>query len=140
MKNYIFILLAMLLSFQAKAQKTELKAIKKTIRTFAQAGDQNNADLLAEQLDANYRVLMNRLFGSDKVTVMDKQAYLEKIRSKEFGGDDRALKFEEIIINGNSASVRVKMTGRKMSFVSLISLVKDSDQQWKLVSDIPMVL
>jgi hypothetical protein len=82
---------------------------------------------------------MNRLFGSTEVSVMPREVYLDKIKSKEFGGDDRKLKIEDINVNGTNASTKVTFKGSKMTFVSIILLVKDGNGQWKLISEVPMV-
>ncbi len=121
------------------AQNQEAKAIKKVIAAFAEAGDQNNAEILSTYLDDNYRVVMNRLFGSDQVNILPRSVYLEKIKTKEFGGDDRTVSVDNILINGTTASAKATFKGKKMTFISLITLVKDKNNDWKLVSDIPMV-
>ena len=121
------------------AQASDAKDIKAAITGFAKAGDMNDADKLAEYLDTNYRVVMNRLFGSSKVNIMPREVYLEKIRKKEFGGDTRKLTFDNLVINGTTASVMVTMKGKKATFISLITMVQNADGRWKLVSDVPMV-
>ena len=123
----------------AYGQSEDTKAIKATIAAFAKAGDQNKVDVLAEYLDDNYRVVMNRLFGSKEVSTMSKAIYLEKIRTKEFGGDQRSLTIKKLVINGSTASAQVTFKGQKLTFVSVITLVKDGTGKWKLVSDMPIV-
>ncbi len=136
-----FITMIAILAFAlgANAQSQDTKAIKKVITAFAKAGDQNDAEKLGSYLDDNFRIVMNRLFGSDKVSILPKSVYLQKIKSKEFGGDDRDISFENFLVNGTSASAKVVLKGKKMTFVSLITLVKDKNDDWKLVSDTPMV-
>lgn len=139
MKTFFLICLISLLSISCKAQQSDTKAIKTTIKTFALAGDKNDTNLMEQQLDANYRIVMNRLFGSKEVIIMNKKNYLEKIDNKEFGGDNRKLTFEELIINGNTAVAKVVMTGEKSTFHSLILLVKNANNSWKLISDTPII-
>ena len=83
---------------------------------------------------------MNRLFGSKEVSIMSKSVYLEKIKSKEFGGDERSLSIHSITINGTTALAKVSFLGKKMTFVSLLSLVKNANGSWLLINDMPMVL
>ncbi|MFK8038771.1 MAG: nuclear transport factor 2 family protein [Crocinitomicaceae bacterium] len=128
-----------LLTFTGNAQNKDIKNIKKTITQFALAADNNNDKELATYLDDNYRIVMNRLFGSESISIMSKSVYLEKIKSKEYGGDTRTLTFENVIINGNTASAKVILKGEKMTFISLFILVKDNDNNWKLISDTPVV-
>lgn len=135
-----FTLSAMLLGPIANAQKADAKAIEKTIRTFSKAGDEQNVNDLEVVLDASYRVVMNRLFGSTTAIVMTRDAYLDKIRNKEFGGDSRKVTIENVLINGETASAKVTFKGAKMTFVSLMTLVKTAEGNWMLVSDLPSVI
>lgn len=140
MKHFMFILtLTLLASTASQAQNSDVQAIHATIEAFAQAGDHNNADRLAEVLDDNYQVVMNQLFGSQEVSVMPRAIYLEKIRSKEFGGDDREVTVESVLLNGLTASAKVSLVGEKMTAVSILTLVKDAEGQWKLIGDMPAI-
>jgi len=141
MKKYILIgLVSFLVWGSLQAQHKEEEAVKATVTAFAKAADDNDATLLDNYLDENYRIVMNRMFGSKQVDVMPKAVYLEKIRSKEFGGDDRQLKFDLVIINGNTAMAKVVFTGSKMSFTSVLNLVKNEGGDWKLVNEIPVLI
>ncbi len=131
-------LLSLILSVNTFASE-DMQAITTTIFAFAEAGDENNADELANYLDENYRIVMNQLFGSETVSIMDRQTYLDKIKSKEFGGDKREVIIESITLNGNTAYVKVIMKGKMMSTISLIGLVKNKDGIWKLISDILVI-
>lgn len=140
MRKIILLGIVSLFSSQlAMAQKSEEKAVKKTVEAFIKAGDQNDVEALDKLLDANYRVVMNRLFGSKEVSVVPRSVYMEKIKSKEWGGDERKIEIQRVTLNGNSANVHVSLTGKKMTFISLLTLVKDGDGNWQLVSDVPMI-
>lgn len=121
------------------AQKNESKNIEKVIIEFSKAGDENDSKKLETYLDDNYRVVMNRLFGSKEISIMSKSVYLEKIRIKEYGGDKRELAIKNIVINGTTASAQVTFKGTKMTFISLILLIQDSEGNWKLISDMPII-
>ncbi len=139
MKNSVlFCIICLAAAFSSQAQE-DIREIKKTISSFSMAGDKNDVVVLDKYLDKNYRVIMNRLFGSDEVTVLSKTIYLDKIRTKEFGGDQRKLTFSEIVVNGSTATAKVIFEGSKMTFTSLLTLLKDSAGDWKLVCDIPVV-
>jgi len=90
-------------------------------------------------LDNNYRIVMNRLFGSTEVSVISRDVYLEKIRMKEFGGDNRKVEIESIVQNGATASAKVSFIGSEMTFISILTLLKSGDDQWKLLSELPVV-
>ena len=64
---------------------------------------------------------------------------LEKIRNKEFGGDSRKVKIENLLLNGSTASAKVSFAGSQMSTMNLLTLVQASDGTWKLVSDMPVI-
>lgn len=140
MKRSFFIgLICLLTSTISMAQQTTTSAVKKTILAFSTAGDNSNAEQLSQHLDDNYRVVMNRLFGSKEVSVLSKNIYLQKIKAGELGGDKRTVVFQEVIVNGSSASAKVTFKGSKLTFTSLITLIQDTKGNWKLVSDVPVV-
>ena len=135
----ISIVSLLFLATVCKAQEVEVKNIKKVITEFSKAGDHNNSEKLDSYLDDNYRVVMNRLFGSAEVTVMPKSVYLQKIKSKEYGGDTRVLTIENVVVNGTTASAKVTFKGTKMTFISIVILIQDLDGTWKLLCDTPIV-
>jgi ketosteroid isomerase-like protein len=139
-KSILIGLIGMLLSACATAQQSETEAVKATIKNFSNAGDFNDAKTLDKYLDENYRVVMNQLFGSTEVVIMPRSVYLEKIASKEFGGDSRDITIEKVLVNGNTASAKVTFKGTKMTFVSIVTLVKHQNGEWKMLSDVPVVI
>ncbi len=145
MKKQILILAVSAMSFagcQAQNEtknNPEMKKIEQTIHAFAKAGDTQNAEQLDQLLDNNYRIVMNRLFGSPDVSVMPKSVYLDKIKTKEFGGDKREVTIHEVIMNSTIATAKVTFKGEKMTFISNLQLIQNAGGDWKLVSDIPSV-
>ena len=141
MKNTILIgLIVLFANAPLQAQSTDEKEIKDTVLAFAKAGDQNDVQTLEQHLDSNYRVVMNRLFGSSEVAIIPRSVYLEKIKSKEWGGDQRQVTFKNIIVNENVATAKVELKGKKATFVSLMDLIKTEKGSWKLISDTPIIL
>ncbi|SHJ17157.1 nuclear transport factor 2 family protein [Aquimarina spongiae] len=141
MKNTILIgLIVLFANAPVQAQSTEEKEIKDTVLAFAKAGDQNDVQTLEQHLDSNYRVVMNRLFGSSEVAIVPRSVYLQKIKSKEWGGDQREVSFKNIIVNENVATAKVVLKGKKATFVSLMDLIKTEKGSWKLISDTPIIL
>ena len=141
MKNTILIgLIVLFANAPLQAQSTDEKEIKDTVLAFAKAGDQNDVQTLEQHLDSNYRVVMNRLFGSSEVAIIPRSVYLEKIKSKEWGGDQRQVTFKNIIVNENVATAKVVLKGKKATFVSLMDLIKTEKGSWKLISDTPIIL
>jgi hypothetical protein len=124
----------------AQGQETGVEEVKKTIMQFATAADYQDPIILEEVLDTNFRVVMNRLFGSEGVTIMPREVYLAKIKNKEFGGDKREVTISNVTINGNTANALVSFKGGKMTFVSTLLLVLTKEGKWKLVADLPNVI
>ncbi len=139
MKTLIFLVMTTSLIHFNSDTLTEVQAIQQTITEFIKAGDNQNTKKMESLLDANYRVVMNQLFGSSEVSILPRAVYLEKIQKKEFGGDQRQITFEQITVNGNTASVQVYLKGQKMSIRSLYSLIKNSSDKWQIISDMPVV-
>ncbi len=139
--NILTLAMSLLLTTACNAQSTkEEKLVKQVIINFSSFGDQQDADGLDTLLDANFRIVMNQLFGSKEVSVMDKTTYLKKIRTKEFGGDRREVKIENLQIDGKTALVRVTLKGTNMTMVSMLQLIKNHAGHWQLVSDLPTIL
>lgn len=133
------LVMALFMAVSVKAQKMEMKNIESTIIGFAKAADESDAYKLATYLDDNFQVVMNRLFGSKEVSLFSKDVYLEKIRTKVFGGDNREIDVKIIVINGTTACAHVSMKSEKMTFVSLLSLIQAENGKWKIISDMPVV-
>ena len=133
-------LIILSLSACAFAGTNDKADIKKIITKFSKAGDNQNAAKLESFLDDNYRVIMNRLFGSKSVGILPKAAYLEKIKKKEFGGDTRKVTIKNITINGTSATAHVHYDGKKADFASLITFVQNEKGEWKIIADVPFFM
>lgn len=139
MKKSILTLMIAMVGTIPYAQENEEKSIKKVITNFAKAADNNNAAELANYLDENYRIVMNRLFGSESVSIVNKTDYLAKIETKEWGGDKRTIEIHDVVVNGNTASAHVTLKGEKSTFISIFTLIKNSEEKWLLVSDTPII-
>ncbi|NOQ74176.1 MAG: DUF4878 domain-containing protein [Crocinitomix sp.] len=139
MKKSILILMIAMLGTATNAQENEEKSIKEVITNFAKAADESNAEMLATYLDENYRIVMNRLFGSETVSIINKTDYLAKIETKEWGGDKRTVEVHSIVINGATASAHVTLKGEKSTFISIFTLIKNAAGEWRLLSDTPTI-
>ena len=90
MKNLGIVLLSVLVISCAVSKNKnqenrsmENKKITSVINAFSKAGDENNAKELSKYLDDNYRVVMNRLFGSKSVLLSQRYNRLRKIYDLE---------------------------------------------------------
>ncbi|MBR08336.1 MAG: hypothetical protein CMP48_11760 [Rickettsiales bacterium] len=131
---YLFIMLS--IGSIAQTSKSE-KMINETITKFMLAGDSNDTESLKSLLNDNFRITMNQLFGSSEVSSVDKSFYLSKIQSKEWGGDQRQITIEDVVIVGKNASAKVTSVGQKSTMVSLLQLVQTASGSWQIVSDLP---
>jgi len=136
--TFITIIMGVTLTTAVQAQSAQEKAVKSTIEQFAKAADNSDAAAMDKLLDNNYRIVMNQLFGSKDVAVINKTIYLQKIKSKEWGGDDRKITIHHVNVLGKTASAKVTLAG-KATFVSFLELIQDANGAWKLVSDLPTV-
>lgn len=123
----------------AKTGADDKKAVEQAINAFVKAADNYDLSTLNKMLDPNFRIVMNQLFGSKDITIMDRATYLDKIKSKEFGGDSRSISFDLVHVEGQNASAVVTLKGAKMTFISQLHLVKDASGNWKVIEDIPTV-
>ncbi len=138
-KILTIILTLTVLNMTAQNQNDE-KAIKETITKFAHSADQQDEQALELLLDNNFRLSLNQMFGATAVILMDKEGYLSKIRAKEFGGDKREVKIEDLVIINKNASVKATFKGEKMTIVTLLQLIKSANGEWKILNDLPQVL
>jgi hypothetical protein len=118
----------------------EEKLVKEAISKFAKAADERDEKALDEVLDNSFRLALNQMFGGKDVSLIDKKGYLERIRDKKFGGDQREVTTEKVEIMNNNASARVTLKGTKFTLVTLLQLGKSSEGVWKIVNDMPSVL
>ncbi|MEQ9593047.1 MAG: nuclear transport factor 2 family protein [Cyclobacteriaceae bacterium] len=135
MKTIILIaLLTFTLSAQAQGDKDVLKAV---ITKFVQAADAQKASELSSVLHSDFRIVMNQLFGSTEVALMDRKTYLQLVEEKKLGGDQRTIEFASIEIVNQNAAIKVILKGKTMVFESLIHAVKTKEGKWLLIDDLP---
>ena len=113
--------------------------VRETIIQFANAADNKNIEALEKILDANFRIAMNQLFGSKEVTILPKAGYLQKIQSGALGGSTRKVTIHKVMLNGNTAVALITYSGQNLSFTSLSSLIKNAQNEWVMLSEMPVV-
>lgn len=142
MTNQMSVVLSLFMLFLVTgsfAQSKEEKEIKKVITSFTKGGDKQDVQIINQYIDDNFRIVMNQLFGNKEVSILTKGAYLQKINSKEFGGDNRVVTFQQLVLNGNTACVKATLKGQKLTFTSIFLLVKNDTGRWNIVSETPVV-
>jgi Putative lumazine-binding len=137
MKNLVTILtLTMMTSLTTLAQ-TDKVSIEQVVNQFAKAGDLRDVVQLKNLLHDDFRLAMNRLFGSETVTLLTKPAYLKMVEDGKLGGDSRSVQILSIDITENNAAVKVSLKGKALTFQSYYHLVKNVAGQWQLINDLP---
>ncbi|MBJ7881926.1 nuclear transport factor 2 family protein [Gelidibacter salicanalis] len=117
----------------------QTKRIKQAITNFVNGGDTSDVTLLDQVLHKDFRVTNNGFMGTQGVTIINKEEYLEKIKSGDFGGVSRKMNIEQIDQSGIIASVKLRIESSKYDFISYNSLVLDSDNAWKIINNLAVV-
>lgn len=117
----------------------EKENVENAVRQFVKAADQRLEVQVDQVLDENFRAVINRAFGSDELTLIPKTTYLEMLKQGKLGGDDREIEILLTDINGLNAMVKARLRGKAMVFTTYLSLVKNKDNRWLIVSDQPHV-
>lgn len=135
-KRTLLIFTMMMTSMTLMAQNDKA-LIEQAVLQFSKAGDERNTESLTHLLHDDFRIVMNRLFGSETVTLMTKDVYIKMIQDGKLGGDQRTVKIISIDITENNASVKVSLKGTELTFQSYYQLVKNVSGQWQLINDLP---
>ncbi len=118
---------------------SENDKIKQAVTDFVIGGDSSDIELLDKVLHKDFRVTNNGFMGTSGVTIIDKNDYLNKIKSGVFGGRPRQMKIEEIDQSGTIASVKIRIESTENDFVSYNSLVLDTNNEWKIINNLAVV-
>lgn len=118
---------------------SDLEKIATAIHEFASAADQRDLKKMDQVLHKDYRSVVNRLFGSKEVSIMDKALYLDLLKQEKIGGDQRTVEINSIDMIGNNAVAQVTLNGKELIFLTFIQLVKDTNDQWLVISDMPKI-
>ena len=113
--------------------------IKQAIIDFVKGGDNSDIELLDKVLHRDFRVTNNGFMGTSGITIIDKNEYLNKIKSGVFGGLPRKMKIEKIDQSGIIASVKLRIESSENNFVSYNSLVLETGNEWKIINNLAIV-
>ncbi|WP_445456555.1 nuclear transport factor 2 family protein [Flavobacterium sp. HNIBRBA15423] len=118
---------------------TKREKIELAITNFVRGGDNSDINLLENVLHSSFRVTSNGFMGTSGVTIIDKEQYIANIREGVFGGLPREMKIESIDDFETIAHVKLSLESAENYFISYNSLVLDTDNQWKLISNLAVV-
>ncbi|EQA43804.1 lumazine-binding family protein [Leptospira broomii serovar Hurstbridge str. 5399] len=124
--------MADLLSSTSDMDKAELQSL---VAKFVKGGDEQNVEILDDVLHPDYRITF-AFPGETKVTILNREVYLQMLRDKKLGGRKRDTTIEDISIRGNVAVVRAKLQSPVMRFNIFFSFI-NTGSGWKLISDLP---
>ncbi len=132
----------MLINATAQNHNSEMEAqIKKVILDAEKAAAERNTEALEQLLHQDYRVIANRFKGSTGTTIMSREMYLDLMEAGKIGGTPYATDFKNILVHDHTATVELlwKANG-KAAMHKFLALVQDENNQWKIISDVPVVL
>ena len=141
----VFVLGGLLATSSAKAQHStnkktskDMEQIQTLINTIVGAADSRNATTLEKHLHPEFRVVANR-FGGNDAKVLPKKVYLDLIKAGKIGGDQRSIAVESIEVKDHIAVAKATLTGSKAVFTSFYQFVKNAQNEWQLINDMPLV-
>jgi hypothetical protein len=137
MKNQFLIFIAIIMTSISTIAQSDKVLIEQVVNQFAKAGDARDVVQLKTLLHDEFRLAMNRLFGSETVTLLTKAAYLKMMEDGKLGGDSRTVQILSIDITENNAAVKVALKGKALTFQSYYHLVKNVLGQWQIINDLP---
>jgi len=129
--------LSMLSMYQEPS--TDLLEVSNAVHQFAKNADNHNVSGMQEILHEDFRAIVNQAFGSKEVQIMDKTSYIDLLKAKKIGGDQREVIILSIDLEDKNAIVKAKFAGTKLTFMTFIQLVKDVNGHWSVMSDMPKI-
>jgi len=123
---------------QTQKQTKDMEHIQNLINTIVVAADSRNTTTLEKHLHPEFRVVANR-FGGDDAKVLPKKVYLDLIKAGKIGGDKRQVSIQNIDIKDHIAVAKATLTGSKAVFTSFYQFVKNAQNEWQLINDMPLV-
>ena len=118
----------------------DLAQIENAVQEFVTSADTRDVTRMDKILHKDFRVVANRLFGAEEVSLMDKNAYLNLLKEGKIGGDSRVIIIKSISIEGHNAVVQATLNGSALSFMTFIQLVKEVSGNWKVIGDMPHIV
>jgi len=138
MKRITLLLTLTIMTVFANAQTPEdYHRLQLAVESYVQAGDSHDLETLHQLLNSSYRVTMNNQ-QAGQVMTFSRADYLAKIKSKEWGGDNRTLEILSIdVYDGSTAVVKVALNG-KLKMRNYLSFVNTA-QGWQIAQDLVFV-
>ncbi|MEM9887118.1 MAG: nuclear transport factor 2 family protein [Bacteroidota bacterium] len=117
----------------------DTEAIIQAVELFSDSADKRNVKAMETIMHADFRAIVNRVFGSAEVSIMDKSLYLDLLKQGKLGGEEREVTIESIHLEGHNALVKATLEGKELRFITFMQLVKATSGEWKVISDMPNI-
>jgi hypothetical protein len=128
------LLVALMMTTRAQAQNAK-QQIRSSVAAFVSGGDAQDVAAIDAVLHESYRIVWHDGTAASPL-IVDKASYLDKIRSKEWGGDQRRVAIDEIVMTGEAnATVKATLSSDKADFHTQLALI-NSEGTWKIVQDL----
>ena len=102
------------------------QAVKKAVQDYTRAVSKLDYALLEKTLHGEFRT--HATFGdSGKFMLLNKEQYIGAMKAGKVGGKPMNVKFQELELDGNIASVRADLTSSVLRLESHYSLVKTAE-------------
>lgn len=142
MKNLIIIFFIPIcfITCKAQSQNNMQNEIKEVIIAVENAAAKRDTQKLSELLHNEYRVIANRFKGTKNATIISKEIYLKMMTDQKIGGTSYNIVFNDIKISDHTAMVDILYLSNTTSNMhKYLVLIQDENNNWKIVSDIPVV-
>ena len=136
-----FMLLIMSFSclFNHNVPHEDILEVTDLVHAFSKSADERDVDKMQTILHDDFRAIVNQAFGSKEIQYMDKASYLNLLKNEVIGGDDRTVIVLSIDMEEKNAVVKARFAGSELVFTTFIQIVKNSDEEWKVISDLPII-
>lgn len=121
----------------AQSNDMDTNKLKEVISQHVKAGDNRDAAMFNKILNDNFRVTINGFRGQPGITIIDKKTYIGLMEGGRIGGDTRTHEIKDLNIKNNIASAKVVIEGTSVIFTSYYHFVKNEDESWQLIADMP---
>ncbi len=118
---------------------SENQNIINQVTKFIKGGDTSDIGLLDDVLHEKFTNTQHGFFQQKGIFVMDKTKYLSLIEAGTFGGTPREIHIVFIETTETVAFVKANLKSEYLSFTSFISLIKDTDDVWKVIGNLPHI-
>lgn len=124
---------------QSQNQNNMENQIRSIITHLESAAFTRDIQKVEHYLHDDYRVVANRFRGASTATILNKATYLQMMKDGKIGGTSYKVNIHDIKIADHTAAVDVLYNSPNSNMHKYLILLLDENDQWKVVSDIPVI-